>query len=179
LAAHSVINRDASCHSSIKYLRSIRPPAGPRSGPIGPIFAVELVQLFTQAPKPCVANVTAPEDNKNLRDTLIWIHQYGAQCDIRIDSSPKNIDDPLVPVTTEPGVVIHYSKISPLEKRLPISLRLVALKWQLAIGFSANDDPRLIWIDRSRLAMEISRVHNASFEIDQKLFDGLNMEFVK
>lgn len=105
------------------------PPAGPRSGPIGPIFAVELVQLFMQAPKPCVANVTAPEDNKNLRDTLIWILRYSAQCDIQIDSSPKNIDDPLVTVTTEPGLVIHY--ISPLEKKLPISLRLVALKWQL------------------------------------------------
>src|SRR5262249_2618990 len=91
------------------------PPSTKRSGPIGPIVAVQISNPFAEITKsgPCKIYVTAPDENKNLRDTLRWIIQYGGGCEIVSPSEvigPRNADEPPLPRNNAPGIVVRWSE---------------------------------------------------------------------
>jgi hypothetical protein len=126
-------------------------PSGPWAGPLGPILAVELLDVFQQLPKPCAAKVTAPHDNENLRATMAWILQYGAKCEIVGDSSGlPNADEPRsaqVLPNTNAGIVVHWSSDYPVGGNVAHWFDTSTFKVSTSLRLPPNSDPHLVWID--------------------------------
>jgi hypothetical protein len=143
LATPAVVLRDA--------------PASSQGGPIGPILAVEVVQWFSQLPKPCLVKLTYASDNQNLGRTLDWILSYGdptkvnggAICDMHPDVlSPPNIDEPSSPrKTTDPGIVVHWNENFTQPKESHISLMPMGFNVKVSHRLPPNSPPNLIWLD--------------------------------
>ena len=115
-----------STSPSVGDWRNVQP--SPWAGPFGPIMAVELLQTFQQMPKPCVVKVTAPQENNNLRGTILWILQNAANCEVADNPiGPPNIDEPasIVKPTTDAGIVIHYSTDFGWRKRRPFLRHII------------------------------------------------------
>jgi hypothetical protein len=127
-------------------------PAGPKTGPIGPILAAQLVQWFNEnLPKPCVVKLTFPTDSE-LGRTFSWLIQYGGGqglCSIyQDDKRPRNIDDgvPINP-TTEPGIVIHWNESFAPGEGITHFFDSSGFNIRISHKMPAQTPPNLIWID--------------------------------
>jgi hypothetical protein len=123
-------------------------PASNRSGPIGPMLAIELVQQFERLPKPCLVKVTYTAENRNLGNTLDWLLDYGDPNGGRICNIPTtapNINDPTT--TREPGIVIHWdSKFTAVEQIAHV-FDADGFRVRISHQMPASVFDTLIWID--------------------------------
>jgi hypothetical protein len=132
-------------------------PASSQGGPIGPILAVEMVQWFSQLPKPCLVKLTYASDNQNLGRTLDWILSYGdptkvnggAICDMQPDVlSPPNIDEPSSPrKTTDPGIVVHWNENFTPGQGIAHFFDADGFNVKVSHRLPPNSPPNLIWLD--------------------------------
>jgi hypothetical protein len=125
--------------------------AGPQSGPMGPIMAVELVGTFNRLPKPCRLKVTGPDSE--FLSTLRWLLSYGAAgapvCEIEpTTAEPPNIDEPNpVRPTTKPGIVVHWDESYSPGEAIAHYLDSSSLQVSVSHRMPKASPSNLIWID--------------------------------
>jgi hypothetical protein len=136
-------------------------PSSPWAGPMGPVFALELVATFNRLPKPCLLKITGP-DNPFVA-TFRWLLTYGvitsgpagsgpfsnSVCEIAPDSvEPPDIDEPNpVKPTTEPGIVVHWNENYAPGKDIAKYLDNSTLRVSVSHRMPKGSPPNLIWID--------------------------------
>ncbi len=121
-------------------------PAGPRSGPLGPIAAAELFELFSIAPKPCLFRVTAPSENEHLGATIRWLGEH-AKCQSVPEDTIKNIDDAAVNVSSVPGIVIHATDGNIFAEKLARFFDAMRIKTATSNQLPGRAGSGLVWID--------------------------------
>lgn len=122
-------------------------PASVRGGPFGPIFAVELVQLFSGLPT-CRVRVVVPSDKEEFRGSLIWILQYGAHCTVENSQTPPSLDKPSDPKPrSTPGVTIRWNKNYTSGEKIAHFLDASGLRVDISNEVPSTAPMDLTWID--------------------------------
>ena len=127
-------------------------PAGPKTGPVGPIFALEFINAFNRLPKPCTIKITGPRNA--FVSTISSLLEKGgpnggAICDLRNDQSPATAggSEPSMEPTTEPGFVVHWNQDFKPGEDIVHFLTTATLNVRLSHSLPAKSPPNLIWLD--------------------------------
>ncbi len=128
--------------------------AGPSGGPLGPIMAAELVQLFKSLSRPCAVMVTSAEEKSSLRNTLAWLltqpqRDGGAECSSWTNRALPNADDPepaSLP-SNVPGIVVHWSDAYKDGERVSQFFDADGMKVSVSHRMPRNSPSYLVWLD--------------------------------
>lgn len=123
-------------------------PLNNRGGPMGPLYAISLLELFARA-APCTIRVTAGSDNENLRAEFLWIAQPWHSCDLYQEPSLKVplIDQP-TPTPPSAGLIIRYNEKFTSADQIAEYLYESDLNARISHhGLPKNGPLNLIWID--------------------------------
>jgi hypothetical protein len=112
-----IVTRPAAPATPVPAIPVVLPwqrPITEQGGPVGPIFAAEMVQAFKGLPQPCAVRVTAPDKGSfvNTIQPLLIRPTYGAGCMLwtRPFGQPLSlINRP--PLSSVPGVVIQWNSV--------------------------------------------------------------------
>jgi len=120
-------------------------PAGPHSGPIGPIAALGFWSLLQKVPKPCTIRITSLADNENMRQTLRWIADF-AKCEMFNETGVKSIDEHKNEFQ-EAGFLIHYEENNKFGEAVAHFFDSMAAKVLTSHKLPKNAGVDLIWIE--------------------------------
>jgi hypothetical protein len=123
-------------------------PAGPATGPIGPIQAAEMVQ---EIQKPCTFKITSSEDKINLQSTIRWLIANGSQCEIWNDStgipSADTRSEQVIKPTQDRGLVIHWNETNVSGEKVAHFFQSSGYIVRTSHRMPPNSPPDLIWLD--------------------------------
>jgi hypothetical protein len=157
LADHkSLLARIRLLHNETENLKhsleTWKQPASMSGGPVGPIAAVEIVDLFRKLPQPCLVRVTYHDDTKEFGETLKWIltQPQGASCkEDQQPNEPISVDtqgETPIP-TNESGIVFHCKQTFAAGNELAQTLYRSGYRIVMSHKMPPNSQDNLVWLD--------------------------------
>jgi len=126
-------------------------PLKPPEPHIGETFSIELAQVLSTLPKPCLVKITNPS-NTELGGLINWVATYGdipsgTICKSQPDNVLRDADKKYAQPTTEPGMVIHWNASYAGGEKIAHFLDASGVRVRISHQLDADAPDNLIWFD--------------------------------